>query len=142
MLTLPSTRTQRLGHCRTFLIILIPDAPCFLAATQARGMGPKNDRGLKKFLLPAIGHMRELIQATVAHVDAIATRSSFAAGSFFGEPRWMCIVLGVRNETIHLLTLEHRRASGVSSTSLRTATAKRSFRKRTASSCAAPCTRI
>jgi hypothetical protein len=49
--------------------------------------------------------MWELIQATVAHVDAIATRSSFAAGSFFGQPRWMCIVLGVRNEQIHLLTL-------------------------------------
>ena len=49
--------------------------------------------------------MEELIHALIAPVDAIVSRSSFAAGSFFGRPRWMCIVLGVRNEQIHLLML-------------------------------------
>jgi hypothetical protein len=42
----------------------------------------------------------------------------------------------VGNETAHPLTLEHRRALGSSTTSLRTATSKRSFRKRTGSRCA------
>jgi hypothetical protein len=32
--------------------------------------------------------MQELIQATVSHVNAIATRSSFTAGSFFEQPGW------------------------------------------------------
>ena len=39
----------------------------------------------------------------------------------------MGVVLGVRNEQIHLIALEHRRASGGSNTFLRTATLKRSF---------------
>ena len=48
----------------------------------------------------------------------------------------------VRNEQIHLFTLEHRRASGRLKYFLKSATSKRSFRKRTGSSCAAPCTQM
>ena len=40
--------------------------------------------------------MRELIQAAVAHVNAIATRSLFTAGSFFGTATMDVHLLGVR----------------------------------------------
>ena len=86
-----------------------------------------------------ISGMGESIQATVAHVDAVATRSLFAAGSFFGTE---CIVLAHEMNRATFSRSEHRRVSGVSITSLRTATSKRSFRKRTGSGCAAPCTQI
>jgi hypothetical protein len=49
--------------------------------------------------------MRESIQATVADVDAIATRSLFAAGSFFWNSQDGVHRSRVRNEQIHLLML-------------------------------------
>ncbi len=49
--------------------------------------------------------MRESIQATVAHVDAVATRSLFAAGSFFWNSQDGVHRSRVRNEQIHLLML-------------------------------------
>jgi len=36
-------------------------------------MGPKSDRGLKKFLLPAIGHMRELMQELIQAMSPMWT---------------------------------------------------------------------
>jgi hypothetical protein len=67
-----------------FLIVLVPEAPCFLAPTQARRMGLKSDYGLKKFLLPVIGHTRatrDLIHGDGRPRDATAMRS-FAPSSF------------------------------------------------------------
>ena len=90
--------------------------------------------------------MRELILG-YAGIDPgdcrpCATRSLFAAGSFFGTAKTECIVLAYEMNRSTFSCSEHRRASGVSINSWRTATSKRSFRKRTGSSCAAPCTQI
>jgi hypothetical protein len=58
-----------------------------------------------------ISGMRESIQATIARVDAIAMRSLFAAGSFFGTARTECIVLAYEMNRSTFACSEHRRAS-------------------------------
>jgi hypothetical protein len=77
-------------------------------------------------MLELISGMRESIQATIAHVDAIAARSLFALVHFLEQPRRSASFSRTK-WTGHLLTLEHRCASGVSSTSSKAATSNGRF---------------
>jgi hypothetical protein len=96
MLTLPNTLRNNWGVAGNFSYsfssrgALFPDAD-----SSAMNWSKKRPRveKISSSRYRAYDGMEELIHAPIALVDAIASRPSFAAGSFFGTVRWIGIVL-------------------------------------------------